>query len=76
MKINGREIEFQTTPPKKEGKFLWRGTFLKELILITVITYPEKFYGGLPFPAYLGVLEFGGRPINNLKGEFVELENE
>lgn len=72
MKINGIEIPLNPSPPQKEGRFLY-GSF-SGIEILTVRLIPEAFYGGLPFPAYYGVMEYNRRPVSNLKGGFAEIE--
>ena len=62
--------------PQEEGDYLWRRSLSDPFLLLEVAYYPEKYEYGLAWPAYYGIVEYGKRNVEQLKGMWIKLEEQ
>jgi hypothetical protein len=68
MKITLHEGKTPTRP----GFYIFQGTTILPPELMHVDMIPERYYGGVQFASYLGVVNERGRSVENYKGSWSE----
>jgi hypothetical protein len=63
---------FKNQTPAKPGYYLYRGDLTLDVDLIHVVLYPEKEEHGMRWESYLGVSNYRGRNVTQLRGYFSE----